>query len=146
MRTAPVLMKNSGLLGTYAASLPFRILPTTGSSKNYLSWIHLQDLNRFILEAIQPGKFEGIWNLSAPKPATQKQFVEAIDKAVGHKNLHPNVPAWILKMVLGERAALPLTNQRVSADKLISKGFEFQFPEIETAMANLFSQNKNSVK
>lgn len=138
IRTPVVLAGGEGFLKTMTSGAVFGIIPTTGSPDNLLSWIHLEDLCRIYVEAAQ-GKLTGTWNAAAPQAATMRELVHAIDRARGKKCLHPNIPAWLLRPVLGEMSSLACTNQRVSSQKLLDTGFRYLYPEIDDAIRNALS-------
>lgn len=136
-RTAPVLTAKDGLLDAFLKTASLRVIPTTGSAKNWLSWIALPDVLEAVDFAIHNSGVEGIYNLSSPNPIQQKDFVKCIDNALHKKSIHPNVPAFALKLLLGERAALALTNQQVQPQRLKSAGFQFHFENMETTLKAL---------
>lgn len=136
LRTGPVLSKNDGLLKAFIMALPFRIIPTTGSKNNLLSWIHVNDLCEIYLKACNEN-MHGIFNACSPNYCTQMELADAIGVVLNRSIFSPNVPAFLLKLGLGERAALALSSQKVSVKKLIKTGFIFQYPDIHSALKNL---------
>lgn len=133
IRTPVVLMKKQGFIKTMLATAPLGIIPITGASRNRLSWIHIDDLcNAYALAA--EGQLKGTYNLVAPQTSNMGELVRSIDKARGRKTLHPVVPAFVLKLVLGEMGSLACSNRAVSAQKLLKTGFQFAFPDIQTAL------------
>jgi uncharacterized protein len=137
LRTAPVLMPNAGLLPAYLLTAGIRIIPTLGSPNNSISWIHAQDLVKYIVQSCNANSIKGIYNLSAPNAATQKEFVLALDAALGKKSIHPNVPAWALKIALGEKSILPLCKQKILPTKLKQLGFTFDYPDVNSAVLQI---------
>ena len=113
-----------------------RLIPTTGHPSNALSWIHIQDLCRIYLYLMDK-KVSGVWNAVAPEGISMKQMVDSIDTAIGRKNLHPNVPCSILKLMLGEMGTLACGSQRVSAEKLLDDGFRYLHPTLQSALNDL---------
>lgn len=109
-----------------------------GSGQQYMSWIHIDDLVGIFSHIIENGK-EGIFNGVAPNPVTNEALTKAIAKQLKRPLILPNVPLFALKMLLGEMAAIALTGNRVSAQKLIDDNFDFKFPEIKTALEDLLS-------
>ncbi len=109
-----------------------------GSGQQYMSWIHIDDLVGIFSHIIENGK-EGIFNGVAPNPVTNEALTKAIAKKLKRPLILPNVPLFALKMLLGEMAAIAITGNRVSAQKLIDDNFNFKFPEIKTALEDLLS-------
>ncbi len=139
-RTGPVLSATDGLLKAFLMSKFLRVIPTTGSAANILSWIHISDLCKMYLFACETD-LEGVYNAVAPGYCSQKELVHAIGDALQRKFIYPNVPGILLKLALGESAALALTNQQVMCDKIIKAGFKFQFADINNATKNLLNES-----
>ncbi len=138
LRTGPVLSLTGGLLPVVKQSLPFRILPVFGSYKNMLSWIHIQDACG-ILNFVHEKSIEGTYNAVAPQPCAQIDFLMAI---AGNKFcFYPPLPAFALKLFLGERAMLPLSNQNVSSLRLQELGYHFKYHDVRSAVQNLTQQH-----
>lgn len=137
IRTPVVLAKDEGFIKAMMQTAGFGIIPTTGSPKNSLSWIHVDDLCGIYLKAVQED-MPGTWNAAAPATTTMGELVNGIDRARGSKTLHPNVPAWALKLILGEMGSLACTNQAVSSQKLLDAGFRFLYPNIHHALEHIF--------
>jgi hypothetical protein len=136
LRTPVVLMKNRGFLKTMLATAGLGVIPVTGSKTNRLSWIHIEDLCKAYAFALE-SRLNGIWNVVAPQTTTMIDLVKAIDKARGRKTLHPVVPAFLLKLILGEMGSLARSNRAISADKLLAAGFKYAFPDLQTAINNV---------
>lgn len=139
-RTGIILSKQGGLLPQFMKAQPFGIIPTTGNKKNVLSWIHIDDMVKLINETVQSNRYTGIFNAVAPHPAKQIDLVKSLAIATRTKAIHPNVPLWLLRIIMGENAALAGTNQNISSKKLADAGFVFQFPSIESALKHIYSE------
>ena len=141
LRIGLVLDKAGGLLSQL--TLPIKLFSGTAfaSGKQWQSWIHIKDLSRLFLTAIYEG-WEGTYNAVAPNPVSQRSFVKAIGKAFGRPVFLPNIPAFFIKMALGERSILILGSQKVSAELILSKGFVFQFPFLPEALKEVFDKNE----
>lgn len=138
-RIGLVLSDKGGLLSAYRRPAAFRLFPIIGSSKACWSWIHLQDLCSMIAAVINADLMPGTYNAVAPHPVTQKQFMKTL-AAVLHKQpaLFPVVPAFLLRIIMGERSKIVTTDQNVSAAKLLQAGFVFKYPHLDEALRNLF--------
>jgi hypothetical protein len=142
IRTGLVLGKNGGLLQKML--LPFRFYSGTviGSGRQWMSWIHISDqvaAIRFLLE--NPG-CSGPFNLTAPNPVQMKKFVHATGKVL-EKPVWLKLPGIFLKAALGKMAQETiLASQNIIPGKLMKAGFEFRYPQLENALADLLSGKK----
>jgi uncharacterized protein (TIGR01777 family) len=108
-----------------------------GSGKQWLSWIHVSDVVRALVFALDRESLKGPVNLVAPEPATMNDFAKALGKALGRPSLF-RVPAIALRTLLGEGVAeLLLTGQRVKPGRLLEEGFAFEFPRLDEALKDL---------
>jgi uncharacterized protein (TIGR01777 family) len=108
-----------------------------GSGKQWLSWIHVSDVVRALVFALDREKLHGPVNLVAPAPVTMNDFAKALGKALGRPSLF-RVPAFALKAALGDGVAeILLTGQRVRPGRLLEEGFAFEFPAVGEALKNL---------
>lgn len=102
-----------------------------GPGRQWMSWIHVDDLARLILYVIETPGIEGPVNAVAPEPVTNREFTSAFAKAVRRPAFLP-VPAFLLRLLLGEMAELVLSSSRVRSEKLA--GFGFVHPGVESAL------------
>lgn len=137
VRTPVVLTDGDGFLKKMLQTVFLRIIPTTGHPENMLSWIHADDLchiYRFVMDQ----KASGIWNAVATEAVSMKQLVNTLDSALKKKSIHPNVPCFMLKLILGEMGTLACGSQQVSNEKLLGAGFRYLYPTLETALNDIF--------
>ena len=130
LRTGIVLAKEGGAL----AKMPPVVI---GDGQNQMSWIHIKDWILIAEAAIKDKKYSGIYNLTAPNPVSQKDFVKALAKAKGFP-MTLWAPKIIIQTVLGELSKVILTSQKVIPQKLISEGFQFKFKQIEAALKDIY--------
>jgi len=121
----PIALLTKNFLGTWFAD-----------GKNYYSWIHVDDVARSIIFLIDNNK-EGIYNLVAPNPVNNKNFVLEIAKLYKTKVILPKIPKKIIKFITGQMSELILFNQKVSSKRLLSAGFKFKYIELKSALQNL---------
>jgi uncharacterized protein len=107
-----------------------------GSGKQWLSWIHRDDLVNLIIFALTNEQIRGAVNATTPNPVTNEEFTQALAKAVKRPALLP-VPAFALQALLGEAAILALEGQKVLPKKAEQGGFQFQYPAIDLALAQI---------
>ncbi|PLR75989.1 TIGR01777 family protein [Bacillus sp. V3-13] len=131
------------ILDKHEGSLPRMILPyrlfvggTIGSGRQWVSWIHIRDAVRAIVFAIKNEQLEGPINVTAPHPVTMKEFGETISSVIKRPHWMP-VPAFALKMLLGEMSTLVLEGQKVLPGKLEASGFSFEYPKLRGALADI---------
>jgi uncharacterized protein len=108
-----------------------------GTGRQWLSWIHLSDVVRALVFAIDRESLSGPFNCVAPAPATMNDFARALGKALGRPSFF-RVPAIALRAALGDGVAeLLLTGQRAVPRKLLEAGFQFEFPALDEALRDL---------
>jgi uncharacterized protein len=138
LRTGIVLDENGGALKEFLKPLRSGIAAILGSGKQIISWIHMDDLCRLYIDAIENENLQGIYNAVAPNPVTNKVLTLELAKLVKGKYFIPvHVPAFILKIMLGEMSIEVLKSANVSAEKITTTGFQFLYPTIESALSDL---------
>ncbi len=105
-----------------------------GSGKQWWSWIHVDDLVRALLFALDEETLEGPFNATATAPARMNDVVRELGRAL-HRPAAVPAPAFAIRLALGERAEVLLTGQRVLPKKLLAAGFELRYPELAQAIA-----------
>lgn len=107
-----------------------------GSGQQWVSWIHIADLVRMYEFALNTPTVEGIVNTSTNNPVTNRVLTSCIAKNLDSK-VKAAVPGFMLKLLLGEQATLVLSSTKMKVQKWLDWGFEFKFPDIESAVKNL---------
>lgn len=136
IRTGVVLSAQGGALPRM--TLPFRLFAggPLGSGKQYFPWIHIADevaSIRFLLENEQAS---GPYNLAAPNPPSNREFVRDLGRAMGRPSLMPT-PSFALQLLFGEMSTVLLDGQRAVPSRLQEAGYEFIFPESVAALRDL---------
>jgi uncharacterized protein (TIGR01777 family) len=132
-RTTMVLSRKKGALGRLLPILRAGVGGKLGSGKQWWAWISLPDEARAIIHLINTESASGPYNLTAPEPATCKELIQELGKALKRPTLIP-VPAFALKLAFWEGAQeLLLCSQKMSADRLLSTGFVFEHPTLKSA-------------
>lgn len=137
LRIGVVLSEEGGALQELTKPIRFYAGAPLASGKQYMSWIHIDDLVRIFVDALENTGYEGAYNAVAPKPVTNKTLTRSAARAMGKPLLLPNVPAFVLKLMLGEMAEILIGSGRVSSEKIEQQGFTFQYRKIDTAMDDL---------
>ena len=105
-----------------------------GSGKQWMSWIQRHDLCRLIAAALEDSSFQGVYNAVAPEPVRMGDFARALGNVLGRPSLLP-VPAPVLKIMLGDGASVVLEGQQVLPQRLLEKGFQYDTPDLTSALA-----------
>jgi uncharacterized protein (TIGR01777 family) len=132
LRIGIVLDKNSGALPAFVMGSRFG-LRQLGDGQQYIPWIHRQDVANSIAFLIQEPSASGVYNVSAPQPATNRQLVRTLAQVSGRLALFP-IPALLLQTVMGPMARAVLDSQRVVPQRLLEAGFRFQYGDLAAAL------------
>ena len=134
------------VLGSDGGAFPKMALPyklgvggKVGSGKQWLSWIHMEDMVRLIDACLHNDDLAGPVNATAPSPVTNAQFGHLLARALNRPSWFP-VPAVMMKLIFGELAVLLLEGQKVLPRVLLEHGFSFKYPQLEDALADLVSK------
>ena len=142
-RIGIVLDKSGGALPEFLQSLYFRVAAVLGRGQQVISWIHLHDLCRMFLFAIENDSVSGVYNAVAPQPISNRELNNQLGKYLYGKGfLSMPVPAWVLQIMLGEMSIEVLKSATVSAQKIQEAGFQFLYPSIQQAIAQILPDKK----
>lgn len=122
-------------------TLPYRLFGggRVGSGRQWVSWIHMEDMVRLILFCIDNAAVAGPINASSPEPVTNDQFGRAVGRAMRRPHWFP-VPAVLMKTLFGELSVLLLEGQRALPRRAEELGFEFRYPTVDAAMQDLLKK------
>lgn len=136
LRTGVVLAEGAEVLNRLI--LPFRLFAggPLGSGRQWLPWIHMADVVGAVDYLVENSQLDGVFNLSAPQPVQNAAFGKTLARIL-HRPYWLPVPAFALKLVLGEMSKLVLEGQRAIPRRLLDAGYVFRFVEHETALRNL---------
>ena len=138
LRLGIVFSKDGGALPEFKKPLQFGIASILGSGEQIISWIHIDDVCRMFIYAIENENIKGSYNAVAPQPITNKGLMLKLAKLIRNKfyvSIH--APAFALKIILGEKSIEVLKSANVSDAKIKSTGFTFLYPEIDEALQSL---------
>jgi uncharacterized protein (TIGR01777 family) len=132
-RTGLVLGAEGDLL--QRMGLPFRLYVggPMGSGGQWMPWIHLDDEARSLRFLIENPKASGPFNLTSPHPVTNRRFSEILGASL-HRPSWLRVPAWVLRLALGEMSSLVLQGQRALPERLLEEGFGFRYSELRPTL------------
>jgi len=143
-RTGIVLSNEGGAFVEFKKPLRFKVATVMGSGKQVVSWIHIDDLVRLYINAIEDESWKGVYNAVALHPVSNGKLVKAIANHSGKKYFTFHVPEIALKVALGEMSIEVLKSATVSNKKVELMGFQFSFPEIDGAVKNLISREQEA--
>lgn len=139
-RIGIVLSNEGGALPEFKKPLQFRVAGVLGNGKQMVSWVHIDDLCRIFRFAIENVQVNGIYNAAAPFPVTNHNLTITLAEIMyGRTFITLPVPAFVLKMMMGERSVEVLKSTTVSSAKITGAGFQFNYPTIQEALVALIS-------
>jgi uncharacterized protein (TIGR01777 family) len=139
IRIGIVLSKKGGALEKLEATVKRGAGAVLGSGKQFVSWIHIDDLCRLFIKALKDESMGGIYNGVAPNPVTNEELTKALGEVLHKPIILPSVPAFALKLMLGaERAETILGSSKVSPAKALKAGFKFEYEELKSALSSLY--------
>jgi len=133
LRLGIVLSSNGGALEKMTQPIGMGFGAALGNGKQGQSWIHINDLSRLFLHVIEKN-LQGTYNAVASEVITNKELTKAISKQLHKPIWLPNIPAFLLKIILGKMASLVVESQRVSNAKILKTGFIFEYDSLEKAL------------
>jgi uncharacterized protein len=137
-RTGVVLHKKGGALPQMTLPVKLGLGSPFGNGKQWIPWIHWQDVVDLYLHAVENASLAGVYNMVAPAPVTNKQLMQAVAKQL-HKPLWlPNVPVFVFKLLLEEMSIVVLGSTKASTQKIENEGFIFKYPDLAEALNEIY--------
>jgi len=139
-RIGIVLATEQGALPVLARLARWFLGGSVGHGRQYISWIHIADINRMFVAAIERNDIAGVFNTTGPNPVTNAEFMRELRRIL-HRPWSPPVPAWATRIgarFMGTEASLALTGRRCRPARFLENGFHFEFPDLRRALADLF--------
>lgn len=133
-----VVLDHKGALPKMAAPVKWCLGAPLGNGRQWVPWIHVQDVIDMYLFAIGHENFTGVYNMVSPNPVTNRQLTKAIAKKLHRPLWLPGVPAFLLKLFLGEMSTIVLGSTKASAQKIENAGFKFQYPYVVEALKEIY--------
>ena len=140
LRLGVVLGRNGGFLQILSRLTRWFLGGHVGNGRQYVSWIHIADLSRMILQAIEQEQLTGVFNATAPNPVTNAELMRELRRAL-HRPWSPPVPEFAARIgswLMGTEASLALVSQRCVPKRFLENGFDFEFPTLRQALTNIF--------
>ncbi|MDP4147842.1 MAG: TIGR01777 family oxidoreductase [Bacteroidota bacterium] len=137
-RAGIVLSNRGGALSEFLKPAKAGIAAILGSGRQIISWVHIDDLCRLFMEAMEKQEWQGVYNAVAPQPVDNRTFArELAARLKGRLFVPVYVPSFVLKIILGEMSVEVLKSATVSSDKVRRAGFQFIYPSITSAFSDL---------
>ncbi|MHB8206807.1 TIGR01777 family oxidoreductase [Mucilaginibacter sp.] len=137
-RTGIVLDKDGGALPQLANPVKWGVGSPLGSGDQWMSWIHWRDVVKMYVYGIEHAILSGAYNMTAPNPVTNRQLVKAIAQQLHRPFWAPNVPVFVLKLIMGEMRIAVLESDRTSSKKIEDTGFKFDYPDLSEALKEIY--------
>jgi len=138
LRIGIVLSNEGGALVEMSRPVRYGIGAPLGTGKQYVSWIHIDDLCRMFMQAVEDDRLEGAYN-AVCSWVTNKDLTEAIANVLKRPLWLPPVPVFVMRIIVGEMAMIVVNGSKVSSEKIRASGFHFQYPELTGALKDLLS-------
>lgn len=138
LRTAVVLSPKGGALERIAQPIKCGVGAKLGSGRQYMPYIHIDDLCEIYAHAIEDDQMKGAYNASNGDHITNEQLTKTIAKVLNKPLWLPEVPAFVLKKIFGEMSRTFLGGSRVSTRKIMTTGISFKYDEIENTLFAIY--------
>jgi len=138
LRTGVVLASDGGALEKLAQPIKLGFGAPVGSGNQYMPCIHLKDLCRMYTFVLERADMNGVYNAVSGQKSTNEDLTEAVARKLGKPLWLPNVPGFVMKILFGEMANILVGGSHVSAEKIKSSGFEFDYPTLDLALEEIY--------
>jgi len=139
IRIGLILSKEGGALQAMEKPIKFFVGAPLGSGKQWMPWIHLNDIINIFTKAVEDIKMVGAYNACAPFPVTNELFTKTIAKKLNRPVWPVHVPKFALKAILGEMSILPLMSSNTMVQKLLDTGYKFKYNYLDDALNSIYS-------
>lgn len=129
-RIGVVYAKQGGAFEKMQKPIRYGLGAALGNGKQYMPWIHIDDLCELFHKAISDSEVKGIYNAVAPEHITNQEITQELANSLNKKLWLPNVPSFVIKLLFGQMASILLKGNKVSSEKIISSGFQFKYDKL----------------
>jgi len=140
IRTGLVLSQDSIALKKMIFPIKIGIGSAIGSGKQYISWIHIDDLCGIYIKALKDINIAGIYNAVSPEYITNKEFMQNIAKVLQKPFWSLNIPSIFMKILFGEMSSIILQGSRISNEKILKEGYIFKFLSLKNALVDILKK------
>lgn len=147
IRTGVVLSKDSELVKKAVLPTKWWLGAPLGKGSQFMNWIHIDDLCKIYIKAIEDETMAGAYNAVAPEDTTNAQFMKTVADLLHKPMFLPRVPEFVFKWFLGEASQIILEGSRVSSQKIQDAGYDFKYNTLRKALKKiLFNRKKRKSK
>ena len=140
IRIGLILTKNEGALAAMDKPIRFFVGAPLGSGKQWMPWIHLDDVVSIFIAAVENTNMTGAYQACAPFPVTNKFLIKTIAGKINRPVWPIHVPAFVLKLMMGEMSILPLMSNNTLANKLLETGYKYKYVNLDIALEAIYSK------
>ncbi len=137
LRIGLILTKNAGALSQIVRPINFYLGAGLGSGKQYMSWIHLNDVVR-MFEHVLTHDMEGVYNAVGPEPTNNQEFMQTLADVLDKPILLPNIPEFVIRIMFGSAADMVLRGVPLTSAKICATGFEFEYPTLNSSLFDIY--------
>ena len=138
LRIGTVLSSKGGALEKMVPPIKMGVASFLGNGQQWMSWIHIEDICRMIIYLLENENTQGVYNGVSPNPEKNIDFTKILKRVVNRFALEVPAPKFGIKIAFGELSRLVLNSNRVSAQKILDAGFQFDYPKLDEALQDLF--------
>ncbi len=142
IRTGVVLSKDSELVKKAVLPTKFGLGAPLGKGSQYMPWIHIDDLCRIYIKAIEDESMTGAYNAVAPEDTTNADFMKTIANVLKKPMFLPRVPEFVFRLFLGEASQIILEGSRISSHKIQDAGYEFKYKTLRRALKKILLKGR----
>jgi uncharacterized protein (TIGR01777 family) len=140
IRIGIILSKDEGALAAMEKPIRYFAGAPLGSGKQWIPWVHLDDVVKIFVAAVENANMSGAYQACAPFPVTNKFLTKTIAGKINRPVWPIHVPAFMLKMILGEMSILPLMSSNTLATKLLETGYKYSYVNLDIALDSIYSR------
>ena len=144
IRTGVVISKDSELIKKAVLPTKFWLGAPLGKGSQYMNWIHIDDLCKIYIKAIEDETMSGAYNAVAPEDNTNADFMKTIANVLKKPMFLPRVPEFVFKLFLGEASQIILEGSRISSQKIQDAGYNFKYKTLRRALERILLKEKKN--
>lgn len=143
VRIGLILSKEDGALKAMETPIRFFAGAPLGSGKQWMPWIHLDDIVKIFIKAVEDEKMNGSYNACAPFPVSNKFLTKAIAGKINRPVWPIHIPKFALKAIMGEMSILPLMSNNTIANKLLETGYKYAYVNLDDALNSIYNEKRD---
>lgn len=138
VRIGLILSEKEGALAAIAKPIKFFVGAPLGSGRQWMPWIHIDDIVGIFAKAVEDEQMKGAYNAAAPYPVTNKLLTKRVAWHLSRPVWPVHVPKAVLKVVLGESSILALMSSNTAAQKILDAGYQFKYLDLDEALKDIY--------